>query len=138
MGTVTLQGNVTVGPTSCNDACAPPAGTISFTLRTSPSPKPYGLAYYGAPTIASPSAYLVLPGATGTSPGITRIDFLHIRVQSTMKLRLTMVDPEGGSDIVSIVNIAGEFLMEFPSAGTCKLVEVKGQGTVEYVVSGAA
>lgn len=135
MSTISLEGACIVGPGTCGGSCSGGEATVSFSIGLCPNPKPSGARFFGRPTINSPSAYIALPGI-GAAPNVTAVNFLHLRVTNTFKVRLTQLDPEGGADIVSILNVGGEFDIEFPATGTCKLVEVKGAGTVEYLASG--
>lgn len=136
MSTILVEGSVIVGAGSCGECSAEPS--VKFELGTCPNPKPSAYHYEGRIPVSSPSAFVTLPGVGASSPNVTRGDFLYLRtsVSSGMKVRITTLDPEGGADIVSIIPFTGGLLMEFPAAGAYKLVELKGSGTVDYVVSG--
>jgi hypothetical protein len=83
--------------------------------------------------IASPSAYITLAGV-GADQAVTQGLMLYAVSGAPMWLRLTYSAlPD---DIVSEQPISGLKLEQFPDANYLKLVEVKGSGSLTYIVAG--
>lgn len=134
MGTIELSGNLTVGPASSASGTFP-ALQASVGLSTTPSPKQMVVSTGVMSRILNAPSFATLSGV-GASDTVTKGDTLYFRTNAPMELRLTFVDPDGGSDIVSVVPIYGLGFLEFPPTGTLKLLEAKGNGQIEYLVSG--
>jgi len=139
MGTqvVVLSGSITVGPLGASD-CAFPSAVDQLSLTTFPSQKPLAASFRTQRNVqVAPPAFLALDGIGATST-VTKGTFLYFRCNSPMKIRKTMVDIGGGADIVSVDEVLGTIVQEFPDAGTLKLLEVQGTGQIEYLVGGIA
>jgi hypothetical protein len=131
---VVLTASLIAGPQGASD-CGFPAGVTSLNFGLTPPQKPAPALIDGARNINSPGSYVTLDGLGPTST-VTQANFVYLRTQSPFKVRITQADPAGGPDIVSVVNLQGVMLLEFPTTGYAKLVEVQGVGTVEYLLSG--
>jgi hypothetical protein len=134
MGTnvVSFAGNIIASPGAASDCAFPAAITqIAFgsggnLLATASS--------LNAKQITSPAAYVTLDGI-GTGETVTQGIFLYARTNQPMTLRMTT---QGAPDLVAEVPIYGTTLLQFPQANYLKLLEVKGSGTIEYLVAGAS
>lgn len=135
MGVLKIDGTVTAGPESSGGS-AFPSSSDQMQLQSTPNPKPMQAC---TGTIArnfnSPNAFTTLTGV-GASDTVTRGDTLAFRCNAPMKLQMTFADPDGGADIVSVIPVYGMNVMEFPSNGYLKLLQLKGSGPIEYLVSG--
>lgn len=85
--------------------------------------------------VQSPSSFQALPGIGSAGP-VTQAVTLYINSPTQVLVQLTMANPAGGSDIVSVVPLQGIALWEFPSNGYVKSVGVQGASTVQYYASG--
>ncbi len=135
MGQVELSGSLTFGP-SAGGAGVFPSSSDTMSLETTPSPKQFGAATGTLQRlVSSPGGYSTLSGI-GASDTVQQCGFLYFRCNSPVKLRLTFVDPDGGSDIVSIVPVQGTIVFEPPTNGYLKLLEIKGSAQIEYSACG--
>ena len=129
-----LDAELTNGSALASDGGFPSAITsIQFSLN--PPQKGYVVETKGSQVLNSAAAFVTLPGI-GTSGPVTQAQLLYVRAPAGFKLRLTMIDPAGGADIVSIVTIGGILLQEFQSTGPLKLLEAEGVGTIEFYANG--
>jgi hypothetical protein len=139
VGQVDFSGSLTLGPASGGSTTFP-SSTDTIQLALSQNPKQASvMTGTQSKRLSSAVAYVTLSGVGGTLTVIdtvTRCDFLYIRSDSAIKVRLTMVDPAGGADIVSVLNLQGPIVIEFPTTGYCKLVEAMGVANIEYAASG--
>lgn len=138
MGQIVLDGTLTIGPQgSGGDAF--PSSVDTVQLASLPNPK---MSQAASGTLrrnvaVSQPNWLTLSGV-GPTDAVTLADTLYFKTQSPMRLRLTQVDMENptGPPIVSIVEVYGTCFIEFPTSGALTLLEVRGVGTIEYMVSG--
>lgn len=133
MGQLKVEGSLIAGPPSATDVF--PAGVLVHPLSTAQSPKGFQVAT-GVLTrnLSSALAYLAFP-ELGTNAAVTRANFLYIRTDSPMLVRMTTDDGSGGN-VVSVVPIHGLGLWEFQDAKYLKLLEVQGSGKIEYLLCG--
>jgi hypothetical protein len=128
MGTVNLEGSLSAG--SGSGDCTFPSMAATATLNTSPSPKSYQNATGTlVRLVASPVAYAVLSGV-GVADTVTECDFLYLRTNATVLVRLTQ------SASTKVLSVSGTLIIEPPTATPITLVEVQGSATVEYFASG--
>ena len=132
---VVVSGSLIIGPQGAGD-CGFPSGVTNVTFTTTPPQKPAPVSASHAKSVNSPSPAFATLDGLGSSASVTQANFLYLRCTAPMKLRLTLADMAGGPDIVSIVEVQGLLIQEFPTNGYLKLLEAQGVGTVEYVVSG--
>jgi len=136
---VTLLGNLTAGPQGvCEGGFPSGVLQVAFGLAGScpgAGTKPAGKKFWTSQEINSPSTYTTLDGI-GTGQSVTQVNTFYLRTTVQFLFRLTFADPAGGPDIVSIVPVAGLFILEPSSAGYLKQLEAQGQGKVEYFASG--
>lgn len=133
MGQLDLQGALIGGPPSGGETF--PASTFSVPLRLRTSPKGYGVATgVLSQQIASPAAYVALSGI-GVGGAVTQADTFYFKASGPVDLRVTTDDGAGG-DVVAVIPSDGLAVIETPASKYVKLVEVQGNGTVEYFASG--
>jgi len=132
-GVIELSGTIVAGPTTITDTTFPGMqGNVP--LHTTPTPKGWQVCTgMMSRNVASPAAYVTLDGI-GASAGVTHADFLYLRCNSTLRLRITAVD--GLGTLLSEQDVNGLFIIEKPSGSTITLLEAKGTATVEYLASG--
>ena len=129
-----LNAQFVASPSTISDSQFP-SGVTSITFGLNPPVKQFSLdTGVMRVTVNSPASYITLEGV-GTN-GVTQATTFFIRTQVQMLVRMTFANPAGGADIVSISPINGVKLAEFPANGYLKLLEVQGQGQVEYYASG--
>lgn len=126
--TVNLSGAIVAGPLGAGDCV--PNGAYTAPLSAS---KSAAAMMSGAPTVNSPSAFVTLPGV-GAGGLVTRGDFLFVRSQSKIILRLTTVGDSG--DVLSVIYLQGTFIQQFPDSNYLKLLEAQGVGAIEFLVTG--
>lgn len=128
-----LTASLIAAPASVSDQQFP-SGTVNLTFGLNPNPKQYNVAFGGALNLVN-SSFTAIPGI-GAAGEVTQVTTLYVRTAVPMKLQLTMADPDGGADIVSIVPVNGVLLLEFPSNGYVKALSVKGSGQFEFWAAG--
>jgi len=133
---VTTSGAQVVGGPQASGGGSFPTGVKTIQLPFNPDPLGYSVETGDVLQLQSPSAFVTVPGV-GAAPGpVTQGLALLLSVNVPIKVRMTMADPGGGSDIVSIVPLNGPMLIQFPPNGYLKLLELEGSATVEYHVWG--
>ena len=135
-----LTGQITSGPGASSGGQFP-SGVKTISFATVPDPLTYQVESGDTVAVQSPSPDYVTIPAVGTISGVlcavTQGVALFLNTNTApFKVRLTMADPAGGSDIVSILNVNGPLFLQFPTNGYLKLLEVSGSGTVEFHVWG--
>ena len=116
-----LSGTLTVSPPSVTGttiAASPsgtvPAGVSQVPLATNPPTKQSavqtGLRHK---SLNSSGSFQILSGL-GATDDVTTADTIYVKSDAPIQLRLTQVNPAGGSPIVSIVNLFGMLFQEFP------------------------
>ncbi len=135
MGQIAISGSITGAPSGVTDGSQPQV-VLTGSLGTTPDPKPSMVQDKGNRSIATALNVYTSLGSVGANQNVTAPDFLYLKTDAPLKVRLTVVDPNGGSDIVSILPIFGMLMLEFEAAGPLKLLEATGTAGVEYLVSG--
>jgi len=130
---IVLSGTLVKGPLGAGD-CAFPAGTTTIPFSSYPIQKNAAASFSAAKQVDSPSAFAALDGV-GTSETVTQGNFLFLRTTSPFQLRLT-TKADSGPDVVAVIPVQGLAIIEFPTGNYLLLLEAKGSGTIEYVVSG--
>ena len=134
MGTVSFQGEIEARPQIVSDTTFP-GGRTDISLILTPTAKQAGvMTGVALRTISSPLAYVALTGV-GASDTVTQANFLYLRTNAPMLVRLTFEDG-ANPDIVAIVPVFGVFVYEVDVSRYLKLVEVLGSGQVEWFASG--
>jgi hypothetical protein len=130
MSGITLEGTISMSP-GCSGGFPGGVSEIDFGSAC------------GCPDIAAQVAtgiqvrkltagsYLALDVGTGKS--VTKALFLYMRVQSGAKVRMTTV---GSPDVVGVSTLNGILIQQFPPGNELKLLEIDGNGSVEYLASG--
>ena len=136
---VTLLGTLQVGPQGvCEGGFPSGVLNVQFGLAGScpgAGTKPASKKFWSSQGVNSPSSFFTLDGV-GTGQSVTKATTLYFRSTAQMILRMTFADPSGGADLVSTVPVQGLLIQEPSVSGYLKLLEVQGQGTVEYFASG--
>jgi hypothetical protein len=131
---VTLDAQINAGAQEVDECSTSPSGETSIPVALLSRPK---LAQYQTgrqvALVASPSAYVTL-----SLGNVTRANFLYVSSSAPVLLKLTFVDPAGGSDIVSVIPLAGPLVLEIDSNGPLKSAQVKGTATINWYASGAS
>lgn len=132
-GIIDLSGTIIAGPQTVVDSTFPSMQSTAG-LHTTPSPKGWNVCTgLLSRNVNSPSAYVPLNGI-GPTGDVVNADFLYLRSNATLKLRITQTD--GLGTLVSEQYFSGLKIIEFPSTNCAVLVEVKGTATIEYLASG--
>ena len=133
---VSLAGNLQIGNLGVCEGAFPGALTTipvfiggGGCAGTKPAPAKFS----GVQSYNSPGAFVALAGV-GTGQPVTQGNFIYLKSDQAMQVRITQQNTP--FDDVSIINVRGIFVLEFPDDHYLKLLEVKGVGKVEYVVSG--
>jgi hypothetical protein len=135
---VSLSGQLVGGPAASGGTNFP-SGVKTITFNLLGDPLGYQVETGDVISVNSAGAFVTIPGV-GTVGGfagpVTQGLVLYISTAAPIKIRKTMADIAGGSDIVSIDEISGPLVQQFPSNGYLKLLEVQGVATVEFHVWG--
>ena len=132
-GVIDLSGTIFAGPPNVTDTTFPNMRD-TVDLHTTPTQRQYAVCTGAlSRTIASTGAYVTL-GGIGPTDTVTKADFLYLRCNGTLRIRMTQVD--GLGTLVSEQDVGGLLVLEKPSAGCITLLEVKGSATVEYLAAG--
>lgn len=140
VNTVTLLGTLTAGPQGVCEGGFP-AGVLQLPFGLAGScpgagTKPSAKRFWSTIGINTPSPAFITLDGVGAGQSVTRANLLYLRTIIPMKIRLTMADPAGGPDIVSILTPQGLVIVEFQDSGYLKLLEAQGVGSIELLVSG--
>lgn len=128
---VVLSASIVAGPQG--GGCGYPSTISNIAFGTTPPELPAGVIVSHAKQVNSPAAFVTLDGI-GSGATVTQGNFLYVKTNAAMQLRLTFAD--AGPDIVSILQVAGPLVFQIPASGYLKLLEAKGVGAIEYLVSG--
>lgn len=129
---VTLKGSLLAGPpkSSCGSF---PSALVNAAFELRPPNKAANVLDHNVRKVDSAGAFVDLL-AVGTGKTVTQGTFLYLRTGGPMRIRTTTFTDSG--DVVSIQEVDGLFILEFPTAKYLKLLEAQGSGTIEYFVSG--
>ncbi len=135
MGQTRLDASLQAGPPNAGESVFP-GTTASIPINLSPNPKSWQHAT-GVLTrvvnVASPS-YLALDGV-GATATVTECNLLYFRSGAPLILRITQTISGVGS-VVTEHKVNGLFIWEPPEAEPITLLEVQGNGTIEYFAQG--
>lgn len=137
MGNVAVTGTILGGPPQIGSGF--PQAIFTTTLATTPNPKPFSAAT-GVLTRRVAQAgpgFLTLSGV-GALDTVVRGDFLYLRCDSQLLLRLTQTDPlnPSGDPLVRELYVSGLVVLEFPPSSPLVLLEAQGSATIEYAITG--
>lgn len=137
MGVIRISGQIDVGPACASDCGTFPGATAQVALGTTPCQKASQVdSGFNRRNLNSPNAYATLSGV-GANDNVTQGDTVYVRTQSPCMIRATFYNPaQPNSPIVSEFPLQGTFLIEPPQGQYLSLLEAKGVGLVEYLVSG--
>ena len=137
MGQISLDGTITSGPPTSVPPGATPAATDTIPLSTLATPKGWNVVTGpNSRNVASSFGTFSTLSGLGAADSVTQGTFLYLRASAPLQLRMTQANLAGGADIVSVHQVTGPLVQEFPDAGYLKLLEVSGTATVEWLVSG--
>lgn len=127
---ITIQGNLTLGPQGCCDGGLP-AGILQLPISVGEcGGKAVATRAYDVRSLTDAAAFVTLGGVGDI---VTQGTTLLVRSNAPITLRLTTF---GSPDVVAVVPLHGLAIWEFPSSNYLKLLEAKGVAKVEYVVTG--
>lgn len=137
MGTLRLSGQIEIGPACASECGTFPGASAQVPLGTTPCQKASQVnSGFNRCNLNSPNGYTTLRGV-GATDNVTQGDTVYVRTQSPCMIRATFYDPAApGVPIVSVFPLQGTFLIEPPQSMYLSLLEAKGIGLVEYLVSG--
>lgn len=133
MAVLRLAGSIIAGPVGTEGSL--PAGVTTIAVSTALSQKPVAAQYRSGGPVTAPAFAPVL--GIGSTADVKKCDFLYFKCDAPMSLRLTTADPAGGADVVAVVPVHGLVVLEFPSNGWLKVLELKGSGNIEVFASSA-
>lgn len=131
MGQLKLSGTLNAGPPTVT-ASTFPAATLSAPIATKEDPKGYQRA---TGILRRTENFAVFTDLAEPGNVVTKATFLYFKSDGSIDLRLTTDDGAGGN-VVSVAPVEGIFIQEFPSAKFLKLLEMLGNATIEYFLSG--
>lgn len=135
MGRVNVTGVVEGGPDSAAAGVFPSARfTAPLALRDTSGKSFDAATGVLTRTINSPSAFVPLDGV-GPNATVTQGNFLYLKSDGQLDIRITHDDGSGGQTVV-IVPVHGVFIQEFPTTKSLELLEAQGSGKIEYLVTG--
>jgi hypothetical protein len=126
-----LTGSISAAPVG-NTGGSVPSGIDTIPLSLTQG---YTLKASGNTRVSVPSpSWQTLPGI-GSSGLVTHGDFMWLNTDSPCYIRTTQFDPSN-TPIVSVHQVQGLFMMQFPPTGQLSLLEIQGVCGVEYLVTG--
>jgi hypothetical protein len=125
MGQISLSGVVVVGPDGSTVAFPGAETTIPLVAATSD----YAVSSPGLMNANSPDDYVPMAGV-GVDGPVTAGQFLYVRTESAVRLRLTTAAG------VAVVPVSGLLILEFAGDASLTSLEVEGVSRVEYLVAG--
>jgi len=127
---VNCAGTITAEPQAVTDGSFP-AGSTSLPFTLNPPDKPFAVdTGRQLLNVNSPNAFTAFAGV-GADAAVTQASFLYIRVNQSMKVRITQ---NGQTPAVSLIR--GLFILEPDTGDEVTLVEFEGAGQVELYASG--
>lgn len=133
--TVAVSGTLQLGPANVSDSSFP-AAVVNITLSLKAGDQKIAtVSDKGVRLLASPSVFVDMR-CVGPGEAVTKGTLLYVRSSVPMLLRLTTDDGAGGS-VLAVIPIDGLYVHEVDQNKFLKLLEAQGQGTIEFLVSGA-
>ena len=134
-GQTVLDGTITSGPPTVTDTTFP-SSVNTVTLRTAPWPKGYNCnTGTKLRTVNSPGAFVTLDGV-GTNHDVPAADFLYLRCDNEVLLRITQRMGAGPATQVATFYHVGPLVKQSSTTNPIVLVEVQGSATIEYQAEG--
>lgn len=134
MGSLNLTGTLSLGDCGGISSCGDASDTSIDLGFAGCSSRSFGPSVHVKKrTVTSPSAFVTL-GEVGASATVTQGDFLFLRANAAVEVRLTTDDGAGGT--TTTTSKTDYLLLTFPAPNYLELLEVKGSAQIEYVVSG--
>jgi hypothetical protein len=135
MGQTRLDASLSAGPPNAGESVFP-GTTANIPVNLTPNPKNWQHAT-GVLTrvvnVATP-AWLTLDGV-GATATISECGLLYFRSSAPLNLRITQTVAGVGS-VVTEHRVYGLFIWEPPESEPLTLLEVQGNGTIEYFAQG--
>jgi hypothetical protein len=129
---ITFSDVLTVGPAQSSD-CTFPAGASLIPFATNPNPKFVAVSTGDMQAALNNLTFTALPGV-GAGGVVTQGTFLYFRCNAALQVRTTTFNSGGNVVAVEVVN--GLKVVEYDPGAYLVLLEVLGQGQVEYLVAG--
>lgn len=136
MTTIAISGTVSVSEDcgGCSGGAAETTLTFGDACGSISAPVHSGLAKRTV-SVTAPS-WVTLSGV-GEADTVTRGQFLFVKANAPVLVRLTYDDGAGGDVLVVLpVDTLAPLVLSFQSAKYLKQVEVQGSATIQYLVSG--
>lgn len=136
MAAIELSGTLTLGDACGVSTCGSEAGDTAIPLAfgTCCSRPAAASPWVPAQAINSPGAFVALTTVGPTAP-VKQGDFLYLRANAAVEVRLTTDDGAGGQTVTTLPPT--DFLMmTFSATRPLELLEVRGTATIAYLVSG--
>ena len=86
-------------------------------------------------SLNSSGSFQTLTGL-GTSDDVTTADTIYLKSDAPIQVQVTQQNPAGGSPIVSVLNIIGTYLQEFPAGGYATGITAQGIANLSVLFSG--
>ena len=132
MGVIKFAASLIAGPQQAGEGF--PSSTVTASIKLSTDPKSFGVATgVISRRIASPGAFVALQGV-GSADTVTKGDFLYLKADKDVDLRMSLDNGAGGTDLRILTGRV--FVVEFSSIKFLKLLEAQGSAQLEYFVSG--
>lgn len=134
MGQTRLDASLSAGPPNAGESVFP-GTTAAIPINLTPNPKNWQHAT-GVLTrvvnVTSPT-YLALDGCGATST-VSECNLLYFRSSAPLTLRITQT--VSAAPVVTVHRVYGLLIWEVPESEPITLLEVQGNGTIEYFVQG--
>lgn len=137
MGRVVVSGNLQAGPNVVSEGVFPSMqATAIIALREGSQGKSADrMTGVLSRRINSAAAFVPLQGV-GPTDTVTQGDFLYLKCDNAIDLRLTVDDGAGGQTVITLEGIRGLVILEFDTTQPLELLEAQGVTALEYFVSG--
>lgn len=133
MGQLILDGSIVTAPPGSGVGQFP-GGAVTIPLVLSPSPKQSVVRSGPDVRQVSSNVYVTLTGV-GADDAVTKANTVYLKTNSPMMVKATY-DNTPDADIESEFPLFGIWIAEPGDTKYLKKVEVKGSGTIEFLVSG--
>jgi hypothetical protein len=135
MGQTRLDASLSAGPPNAGESVFP-GTTANIPINLTPNPKTWQHAtgvLTRVVSVASP-AFLALDGV-GATATVTECGYLYFRSSSPLLLRVSQ-NIAGVGVTTTLHRVHGLFMWEPPASEPIVLLEVQGNGTIEYFAQG--
>ncbi len=136
MGAIEISGTLTLGDACGVSACGSETGDTTIPLGFGGCcSRPAAVsAWIPSQAVASPAAFVTLPNV-GPTATVKQADFLYLRANAAIEVRITSDDGAGGQ-VAALLPPTDFLMMTFSATRPLELLEVRGSATIAYLVSG--